>query len=265
MHDQRLYRECQDLIRVYDPGEVRLMLGQRRDNNQGFLPDNLKTILHTAYFSEISDYLDNDSGYVETIRDRQFLTKKAVVNTMTHRLFDANQLPELPGAEEGNVEDNRKMSKLTSFLIGRHSCLERLIHEVPDNTPLHEKTHQYFFEYAQEAKFGKIMRHYKKIFEGMNKGHFVKAMALKFFYDSMTAVYEKEESLIDRPIRRIDRKVNTILNAAFRQFGLNDEKYLNNLKNLIFEIPDLMFMAKSVSRSFVSMIKPKNNHFLVTK
>ncbi|MCK4589543.1 MAG: hypothetical protein KAT77_03810 [Nanoarchaeota archaeon] len=216
------------------------------------IPDDVQTVLHAAYFFEMKYYLSQD--YVDIIQAPENLTLKAMVYSTVEAVFKANQLP------IGSRAKKRAIEPLTGLLISRHGCIERLIHEVPDETRLSDETYAAFINYAEEIKVGVVMPDYKTQLRDMTKKDFMNILALKFFYDSMKHVRNKKQGRIKR-IRKIDSHVNVTVRAGMNHLGIKkvNENYFSALREFIFDTPNLTFMSPKVHAQFEPLVPQDKN------
>jgi len=150
---------------------------KKQDNKD--LPDDVKTILHAAYFDRMDDYLGPD--YLKVLQSSRNLTKKAMVDSMTEYLLGVNELLMSPA-------ERIKLSPLIKLLIKRHGSIEEMIYEVPDNTRISQETYDAFVNYGDTIGINRVVPRYKQKFRNMTKKDFVNIFALKFIYDSMRSV-----------------------------------------------------------------------------
>lgn len=236
-------------MQEFPPGEVDYMLNQYRAKGSP-LPDAVKTVLHAAYFFDMPKIFEDAPDYLQVFRAPRNLTEKAMVYTMVNALLEANQPQE---GKKTNRKEDFFIKVLNARLIENHYCIDRLVHEVPDHTSISPETFDIFLGYAKQSGFGQVMPDYETRLKGMDKGEFVSALALKFFYDSMTVARKKKSGSIKRPIRKIDRQVDSVLQASFASLGLNKKNYLDNIKGLL-EADDMTFMNSRVHSRFKPFI-----------
>lgn len=218
---------------------------------QGSIPDDVKTLLHAAYFYRLADS-DEGPGYVtedylEVLRSEENLTKKALVYSLVESVFKASMPSE-------NARKERAIEPLAELLRTRHGSIESAVYELPDDYALHENTYHAFMDYAKEIKVGAVMPDYQEKLKNITKGDFVNVLALKFFYDSMRHARNKKQGRV-KSIRKLDNQVDAVCRAAMNHLGIKArENYLPALKEFVFDIPDFIFMSPAVHNKFVSLI-----------